>query len=63
LFSYLQTLSDEAPRPGRFILTGSQRFGLLSRISQSLAGRVGILQLLPFAVEELNAAALSAVAL
>jgi len=58
LFSYLQTLSDEAPRPGRFILTGSQQFGLLSRISQSLAGRVGILQLLPFAVEELNAASI-----
>jgi predicted AAA+ superfamily ATPase len=58
VFSYLQTLSDEAPRPGRFILTGSQEFGLLSRISQSLAGRVGILQLLPFAIEELNAASI-----
>ncbi len=56
LFSYLQTLSDEAPRPGRFILTGSQQFGLLSGISQSLAGRVGMLQLLPFSVAELNAA-------
>jgi predicted AAA+ superfamily ATPase len=59
LFSYLQTLSDEAPRPGRFILTGSQQFGLLSGISQSLAGRVGMLQLLPFSVAELNAASVA----
>jgi predicted AAA+ superfamily ATPase len=57
LFSYLQTLSDENPRPGRFVLTGSQQFGLLSRISQSLAGRVGIIQLLPFSIRELDAAA------
>jgi hypothetical protein len=59
LFSYLQTLSDEAPRPGRFILTGSQQFGLLSGISQSLAGRVGMLQLLPFSVQELIAASVA----
>jgi predicted AAA+ superfamily ATPase len=56
LFSYLQTISDEDPRPGRFILTGSQQFGLLSGIGQSLAGRVGILQLLPFSIAELTSA-------
>ncbi len=56
LFSYLQTITDEDPSPGRFILTGSQQFGLLAGISQSLAGRVGILQLLPFAIGELTAA-------
>ena len=38
------------------MLTGSQQFGLLSGISQSLAGRVGILQLLPFSIAELRAA-------
>ncbi|OHD70507.1 MAG: AAA family ATPase [Spirochaetes bacterium RBG_13_68_11] len=56
LFSYLQTITDEYGKPGQFVLTGSQQFGLLSGISQSLAGRVGILQLLPFSIAELRAA-------
>jgi predicted AAA+ superfamily ATPase len=38
------------------VLTGSQQFGLLSGISQSLAGRVGVVQLLPFSARELKAA-------
>lgn len=54
LFSYVQVLVDEDPRPGRFVLTGSQNFGLLERITQSLAGRVGILQLLPLSLSELR---------
>lgn len=53
LFSYLQTHVDANVRPGRFILTGSQQFGLLSGISQSLAGRVGMVQLLPLGIREL----------
>jgi predicted AAA+ superfamily ATPase len=53
LFSYLQSVVDEDRTPGRFVLTGSQQFGLLSRISQSLAGRVGLLHLLPFSLDEL----------
>ncbi len=56
LFSYLQTLVDSKIRPGMFVLTGSQQFGLLSGISQSLAGRVGLVQLLPFSIPELAAA-------
>lgn len=52
LFSYLQGVLDESRDMGRFILTGSQQFGLLSRISQSLAGRVAMIQLLPFAFDE-----------
>lgn len=40
LFSWLQGLVDEDRRPGRFVLTGSQQFGLLAGISQSLAGRL-----------------------
>ncbi len=55
LFSYLQGVVDARGRMGEFILTGSQQFGLLSSISQSLAGRAGLLQLLPFALEELQA--------
>ncbi len=55
LFSYLQTVTDLRGRMGEFILTGSQQFGLMSGISQSLAGRVGLVQLLPFSMTELQA--------
>jgi hypothetical protein len=56
LFSYLQEAVDDDPSPGRFILTGSQHFGLSEAISQSLAGRVGLLHLLPFSLDEVRAA-------
>lgn len=54
LLSYLQSDIDARPHPGRFILTGSQHFGLSQSISQSLAGRCGILVLLPPSLEELR---------
>ena len=54
LFSYLQTRVDAKRRMGEFVLTGSQQFGLLSNITQSLAGRVGLVQLLPFSLQELQ---------
>jgi hypothetical protein len=53
LLSYLQAEVDERPRPGRFILTGSQHFGLSHAVSQSLAGRTAVLHLLPLALDEL----------
>jgi hypothetical protein len=53
LFSYLQSIVDRKKQNGLFILTGSRQFGLLSNITQSLAGRVGLVQLLPFSIEEL----------
>jgi len=52
LFSYLQGLVDADRRPGRFVLTGSQQFGLMSGVTQSLAGRVGMTRLLPLALAE-----------
>jgi len=51
--SYLQGMVDADPTPGRFILTGSQQFELMSRVSQSLAGRSAVLRLLPFSLAEL----------
>jgi hypothetical protein len=54
LLSYLQGLVDEDPRNGRWILTGSQQFALSHAISQSLAGRVALLELLPLSVTELR---------
>jgi len=56
LFSYLQGVVDADGRMGRFILTGSQQFGLVEAITQSLAGRVALLNLLPFSLPELQAA-------
>ncbi len=53
LTSYLQEVVDENPEPGRFVLTGSQHFGLSEAVSQSLAGRVGVLYLLPPGLDEL----------
>ena len=53
IFSHLQGLVDADRTPGRFVLTGSQQFGLLAGVSQSLAGRVGLTRLLPLAVDEL----------
>lgn len=53
LLSYLQTHVDGDTRMGRFLLTGSQQFGLLSGISQSLAGRSGFVELLPLTRTEL----------
>lgn len=53
LVSYLQEIVDIAKKPGQFILTGSQQFGLLSDITQSLAGRTAFIKLLPFSLHEL----------
>ncbi len=53
LFNYLQQIIDDADADGLFILTGSNNFMLQSNISQSLAGRVGILDLLPLSINEI----------
>src|SRR3546814_1301978 len=47
IFRYLQGILDESKTRGQFILTGSNNFLLQEKISQSLAGRAGYLQLLP----------------
>jgi len=52
LFSYLQEIVDGQNKPGRFILTGSNNFLLNKNIAQSLAGRVGYVNLLPFSYNE-----------
>lgn len=53
LFSYIQSVVDERDKPGMFVLSGSKSFLMMKNISQSLAGRVGILSLLPFSDTEL----------
>lgn len=54
ILSYIQVEADEKKRPGYFILTGSQNFLANQAISQSLAGRVGLLTLLPLSLNELK---------
>lgn len=56
LFSWLQGLVDERRRMGDFVLTGSAQFDLMAGISQSLAGRVGRVELLPLSGAELGPA-------
>jgi len=52
IVSYLQQIVDEGPKSCRFVLTGSQQFGLKSKITQSLAGRSALIHLLPFSYDE-----------
>lgn len=56
LFRYIKARIDADPSPGRFILTGSQNFLLMQGISESLAGRCGILQMMTLSAAELMAA-------
>jgi uncharacterized protein len=61
IFSYLQTLVDSRPdRMGGFILSGSQNFHLMERITQSLSGRVALFKLFPLDIQELKDANLLA---
>jgi len=53
LLSHLKMRIDQAPGEcGRWLLTGSQQFGLMRDVSESLAGRIAILELPPFSHEE-----------
>lgn len=56
LLSYMQGIVDKEYKPGFFIITGSQNFLMLEKVTQSLAGRVALLTLLPLTVSELEQA-------
>lgn len=56
LFSQLKVEVDKDPRPGYYVLSGSQNFLLHEKISESLAGRVYFYTLLPFSIKELKQA-------
>ncbi len=59
MFRYLQEILDNTQQRGKYILTGSNNFLLQEQISQSLAGRVGYLELLPLSYGELRDAKLA----
>jgi len=54
LFSYIQQLVDDSGLTGQYVLSGSQNFLLLEKITQSLAGRVYLMELLPLAQDEIQ---------
>jgi len=53
LLSYIQGIVDSEDRPGHFILTGSQQFHVMEKVTQTLAGRTALVNLLPFSLDEL----------
>lgn len=59
LFSHLQVIVDENRQMGQFIISGSQSFGLLKSIKQSLAGRIALFELMPLDLRELQQAKLA----
>jgi predicted AAA+ superfamily ATPase len=54
LFSYIQEIVDNSGKCGHYILSGSQNFLLLEKITQTLAGRIYLMELLPLSHTEIN---------
>ena len=54
LLSYIQVIVDANDKNGQYLLTGSHQPQLHAGVSQSLAGRTGLLRLLPLSIQELS---------
>jgi predicted AAA+ superfamily ATPase len=54
LFDSIKLIADETDAPGQFFLTGSQSFTLMRNVSDSLAGRAGIVKMLGLSMREIN---------
>lgn len=54
ILSYMQGIVDDKKQNGQFIITGSTNISMLSSVTQSLAGRVALLKLLPFTISEIS---------
>lgn len=54
LFPYIKILCDETEERGLFWLTGSEQFEMMKNITESLAGRIGIMTLYPLAFSEIE---------
>jgi len=54
LFNYVKLAIDQdRQRRGKFVLTGSSQFSLMRKVTESLAGRIGLVTLLPFEYREI----------
>jgi len=58
LLRYIQGIIDERQKPGQFIITGSNQFLLMEKVTESLAGRIALFRLMPFSFSELDQASL-----
>ncbi|HBY05656.1 MAG: AAA family ATPase [candidate division TM6 bacterium GW2011_GWE2_42_60] len=56
LLSYMQGIVDKEYRPGYFVITGSQHFLMYEKVTQTLAGRIALLTLLPLSLNEFKQA-------
>jgi predicted AAA+ superfamily ATPase len=54
LFPYIKMAVDSDKKPGLFFMTGSQQFSLMKNLSESLAGRIGIIDILGLSLRELG---------
>lgn len=55
LFNYIKIAVDQnRKKTGKFVLTGSSQFSFIHKISESLAGRMGLLELLPYQYTEIH---------
>ena len=54
IFHYIKILLDNSRNKGDFFLTGSQSFELMKNVTESLAGRAGILELQGLSLREIN---------
>ena len=54
LFPYIKILCDESEDSGLFWLTGSEQFSMMKNVTESLAGRIGIMTLYPLSISEIN---------
>jgi uncharacterized protein len=55
ILQYIKIRIDNDRRPGIWIMTGSQQFPLMKGVSETLAGRIAILELMPFSIREIKA--------
>lgn len=55
LFPQIKIMCDESDETGRFWLTGSQQFSMMKNIRESLAGRIGVMEMYGLSLSEKNA--------
>ena len=54
LLSYIKLIVDKSDKKGQYWLTGSQQFHLMKNVSESLAGRIGIIDLMGLSLSEIS---------
>ena len=54
LFSQIKLILDREHKKGQFYMCGSQQFQMMKGVSESLSGRIGLLNLLGFSLREIN---------